>query len=568
MPVIRQGPDTTLADTLGNLGSSITNVLNPLNQVRAQNFVSEIQQRQWEIQRQQALDAANRNAADVYERSNPFNEDPASLAVSAAKIRNGQGDLGASISALKAAGTYASAQAAAGLIDAAHPEWSPAQRASAKSDILSGRKNLSEVESDFATAGLTTAKTSAALAASNAASAAASGSGMDTEAAPLAASAALTDPVAAEKLIAGQRARLGATSMPADTSQFSPAVTEETQRQLEAGQTPTLPAQIQPQKIATDTGQAVAKNVFGPHPADQPVTGGTVDASGNVVIAPPVKSGQPPAPAPPPVPGTVSVTPAPADIASSEATESGKTTAHEVAAGDVKVLDQAISESGAAQSMKAKLSQLRDLADALDTSGSGLTSRVLRTLAEYNVHPGDIGATYAAIQQIINAEIPDVRQKAGIQRLAGPAIKEEQLILGTANMPKKTLMNIIANEDAAADLQISRAQLAYQARTGQMPMSDYYKQSLALDATIKQHTDELRNQYKAIGTEKTRPPDEALPAAPAFNTGSTMDAIRALITHLTGNSAQTPPAPANNAPPPPSESTFDIQNGRLVPLRR
>ena len=200
----------------------------------------------------------------------------------------------------------------------------------------------------------------------------------------------------------------------------------------------------------------------------------------------------------------------------------------------------------------------------------------MRTLAEYNVHPGDIGATYAAIQQIINAEIPDVRQKAGIQRLAGPAIKEEQLILGTANMPKKTLMNIIANEEASADLQIQRANLAYKARTGQMPMDDYYKQSLALDATIKQHTDELRNQYKAIGTEKNQPAEvnqNMLPQAQPLNTGSAMDAIRALIAHITGNAqAQTPAQPPDQTPAPvtapPEESTFDIRNGQIVPKTR
>jgi hypothetical protein len=482
----------------------------------------------------------------------------------AAGLRSGTLNVNNYIDALTKTGNLKDNQTAAALVDADPevngPGWTDADRASVKARVLSGEP-LSVAKQQHAQERLETTKTNTAIGASDAARSAASMPGADPEAGALAASAALTDAPAAEKLIAGQRARIGATSMPADTSQFSPVVTRETQRQLEAGQTPTLPAQIAPQKIATDTGQAVAKNIFGPHPADQPITGGTVDASGNVTIAPPVKSGQPPAPAPAPVSGTVSVTPAPADVASSEATEGGKTTAHEVAAGDVKVLDQAISESGAAQSMKAKLSQLRDLTDALDTSGAGLTSRVLRTLAEYNIHPGDIGATYAAIQQIINSEIPDVRQKAGIQRLAGPAIQEEQLILGTANMPKKTLMNIIANEEAAADLQISRAQLAYQARTGQMSMADYYKQSLALDATIKQHTDELRNQYKAIGTEKTRPPEEALPQSPPLNTGSTMDAIRALIAHLTGGSAQ--PSQQNSLPP--QSPVFDIQNGKLVP---
>jgi hypothetical protein len=537
--------------------------------VRSQNLMSEMQQRAWEIQHQQTLDAANRNAADVYERTNPYNEDPASLAVSAAKIRNGQGDLNASITALKAAGGLKANQAAADMYKAAHPGLPAEELASDVAQLIRGDKTASELDAERATTQLTVAKTGGALAASDAAKAAASMPGADPEAAALAGSTALTDPTAAEKLIAAQRARIGGVAMPADTSQFSPLVTVENQRQLEAGQTPTLPAQIQPQKIATSAGLDIAKNVFGPHPADQPITGGTVDASGNVTIAPPVKPGQPPAAPPPPAPGVVSVTPAPADVGSVASTESQKTSAHEMAASDVKVLDQAVSESGAAQLMVNKLEQLKDLAESLDTGGMGLTARVLKTLADYNIHPGDIGATYAAIQQIINAEIPDVRQKAGIQRLAGPAIKEEQLILGTANMPKKTLMNIIANERAAADLQVSRAQLAYQARTGQMPMSEYYKQSLALDATVKQRTDELRNQYKAIGTEKTRPPDEVLPQSQPLNTNSALDAIRALARHFGWSTGDQAPSqtPQTQAPAPPDQQTFDIQNGKIVPLR-
>ena len=509
MPFLRQEPDNSLAETLGGLGSALGQALNPLNQIRAQDMMAQVQQRQWEIQQQRRIDASNQNAADVFRQANPFLMDDATKEAAATQIGQGKFDPSQWVSAATGLTKFRAAQAASDAI-ATDPDvqgYTPAEQASVHSLVLNGT-SLADAKTQVANERLTSAKTGAALDAGTAASSAASQPGMTPELGPLAKSAALSDPTAAEKLIAGGRARVASTELPATTSQFSPEVTAITADQSAAGQTPALPAQLQPQKIVTDVGTDVAKRTLGPGAADQPVRGGTFDpVTGTVTIAPAATPGAPPVAPTPGPPGTLTVGAAPADTASVASTEGSKTTSHEVAASDVKTLNDAVGESGAAQAMKSKLAQLKDLSDALDTSGLGLTSRVLRTLADYNVHPGDVGATYAAIQQIINSEIPDVRQKAGIQRLAGPAIKEEQLILGTANMPRSVLNNIIANEEATADLQISRAQLAYQARTGQMSMNDYYKQSLALDATIKAHTDELRNQYKAVGTVKTRPAD-------------------------------------------------------------
>ena len=49
MPFLRQEPDNSLAETLGNLGSSLGNALNPLNRIRAQDMAIQIQQRQQEV---------------------------------------------------------------------------------------------------------------------------------------------------------------------------------------------------------------------------------------------------------------------------------------------------------------------------------------------------------------------------------------------------------------------------------------------------------------------------------------------------------------------------------------
>ena len=542
MPFLRQEPDNTLGETLGNLGSALGSALNPMNQVRAQDIMAQIQQRRWEVMQQQRIDAANQNAAAVFRTANPLGMDPASLEVAATGISRGQYDPSTWVSSTTGLAKQRAAQAASDAVSS-DPDvqgYTPAERASVQSLVLNGT-SLADAKTQVANERLTAAKSSRGITAGDAAASAASKPGMPDELGPLAASAALTSPTDAEKLIAGGRARVASTELPTTTSRFSPEVSGLTADQAAAGQTPVLPAQLEPQKISGDIAADVAKRSMGPGAADQPIRGGTFDPTTNTFVpAAPAPPNAPPVVPTPGPSGTVTVAPAPPDTAAVASTEGSKTTAHEIAAGDVKVLDSAVSESGAAQSMKAKLSQLKDLSDSLDTGGLGLTSRVLRTLADYNIHPGDVGATYAAIQQLINSEIPDVRQKAGIQRLAGPAIKEEQLILGTANMPKSVLNNIIANEEASADLQISRAQLAYQARNGGMPMGEYYQKSLALDATIKQHTDELRNLYKAVGTLHTRPAD----APPVVN--NTL-----------------PVAPDGSQP----IEMWDVKNGKLVPMR-
>ena len=536
-------PDNTLAQTLGGLGANLQQAFDPMRQIQAGNILSEVQQRQWELQQKQRIDAANQNAAEVYGNANPHGQSPADLEVSKAQIRSGNFNLAPTIDALVAAGNLQARQKASALYASTHSDLPPADLASAQADLVSGRKNASEIDSDRANAKSTINKTQSVIDETNAAV---------TPAAK--AAAASGQPEVATQLDA------------ADTLFHKPPITgplEDPKVQANIDQTNILRGQA---KIPVTADMPVSSGLAAPQATAKIVQGNLADQS--KFHAPDlVRSAIPPTdpitglPIAPNTPGGFTQTAAGPDTAATISTEAAKTQAHEIAAGDVKTLDEAIGESGSAQAMKSKLSQLKDLADALDTSGAGLTSRALRTLADYNVHPGDIGATYAAIQQIINAEIPDVRQKAGIQRLAGPAIKEEQLILGTANMPKKTLMNIIANEEAAADLQISRATLAYQARTGQLPMNEYYKQSLALDATIKQHTDELRKQYKAVGTEAQQPAQTELPQAPPLTGGTVMDAIRALV------GAQSTPAVSAPAATQEPQVRWDPRTKSVVPVQ-
>jgi hypothetical protein len=242
----------------------------------------------------------------------------------------------------------------------------------------------------------------------------------------------------------------------------------------------------------------------------------------------------------------------------------------EVQASNLKQLDQALTEGQSAQQLKVKLSQLKDLADLIDAQGPVGQARVaiIKRLADAGYAAGTPGEAYVAAQQIINSEIPDVRQKAGIQRLAGPAINEERLILGTANMPPNVLRNIVANEQASADAQIQRAALANKVRYGTGPdalsMADYSNQSRDIDAQIQQNTDTLRKQLHTVASNQ--PPQVSDQPPPAPSIGSTlMDAFHAVGSLFGGGSQAAPPAPAAT-PTPDQPMQFDIKSGKLVPL--
>ena len=160
MPILRMPQDDTLGSTLGNLGQALANNLNPMNQLRGQELLQQMQQQRFDLQRQQQIDAANANAATVYQNANPHGLSDADLAATVAGIRNGTYNPTQTMDAIKAAGGYAANSAAADQLDAAASRMDARPAPSARGDILSGRKNLSEVETDFANAGIATNKSS------------------------------------------------------------------------------------------------------------------------------------------------------------------------------------------------------------------------------------------------------------------------------------------------------------------------------------------------------------------------------------------------------------------------
>jgi hypothetical protein len=170
------------------------------------------------------------------------------------------------------------------------------------------------------------------------------------------------------------------------------------------------------------------------------------------------------------------------------------------------------------------------------------------------------------MDQILNTEIPDLRKASGIQRLAGPEIQAVGKQIGSATLPPDVLNNIIANEEAVADVQIARRGNAQKAiGLGDQPMSftDYTNADNELNNSLKQRADALRTQYGAIGTEAQQPAPVAQPAAPLG--GSTvLDAIHGALGWLTGGSqsSQAPPAPDTSEPP----VMWDPKTRSVVPV--
>ena len=287
MPVIRQGPDTTLADTLGNLGSAVTNVLNPLNQVRAQNFVSEIQQRAFELHQKQVFDDANRQAADAWERNNPWNEDPATLAAHAAGIRAGQPDFKGTADALIATANQGARSAAANLFRSRHQtDMDPDAVESGAADIQAGRKNASEVETDYNTGRLK--KGEADTTGAFVTAAGAPGATVSSITGPAAAAAAARGNVegATKSVAQGQDLSTPPPSgAAADITTPEGAAAFDTASKIRqiagtgvAGQPPS--AAFVPQQEATDVNKKILESRAAVHPLDQ----GASAVSGPVVV--------------------------------------------------------------------------------------------------------------------------------------------------------------------------------------------------------------------------------------------------------------------------------------------
>ena len=441
MSFLRMEPDNSLAETLGNLGQSLGQALNPRNQLEAQSLADQIQQQRFNLQRQQQIDAANQNAATVYERANPHNLSDADLAATVAGIRNGQYNPAATIDALKAAGGYAANQAAANMIDVAHPEWSSSQRASAKADIIAGRKNLSEVETDFANAGIATNKSTATISGTNASRTAANSPNAPANAALAAEAAASGDAATAAKIIAQSNVLDQGAALPQDTPVNAPALTTLSTEQGIAGVPQTPPAQTAgPRAVADITGKTIVAQAAPRAPtaivpqvtAIDPLTGQPVTVAPGA--APPAGVFSQPAQGP--------------NTAATAASAAAETGAQNVAKARNEDVQADIDTGRSSQNLLRNIATLRQYSSLLPNDN--IIDQATASLM--NEAFSNLGVTITAGQSATNVFkaissqlIADSRKDMGIQRLAGPEIQALATMLPNPKLDSAALNAVLDN---------------------------------------------------------------------------------------------------------------------------
>ena len=624
MPVLRMPTDTTLGDTLGNLGRSLTEGFNPLNQLRAYDIQQQMWMRQQQLLQLQRENAARQAAIQQWGSVVPPDKLPQ---ISLMIYQNAPYDQIA----------RAAAQLSGNLID----------------DPAAEQKNIDYITKltgkpyDYATmgppvAGPNTAKAYDDWKVSQAGKTAAStalgtATGEQASRAPLAGMIDEDTPAAAlhnqqiyqtvygkppenglvdagpitaaankarmavqqglieqAKATGGQQARQALVSLYKDDptadaanravysvlnngAQFEAGMPvpvgpntnaaynkalgnrQETQAEAEArgkilggGVTaPTTipnPSQLPPttnpnlQPTATPAPAPAPTPAPAPAPVPAPVsTSAPAPASSNTVTS--VSVPNPSAPFAPPTPVTRQ-TPA-GTIIGQTAPEAEAATATTKARSDQ--LQQAMDEGATASRLKVKLGQLRDLSTIAQTGGAvgQFNADIAMRLAKAGYVVGDRASALKAMDQILNTEIPDLRKQAGIQRLAGPEIVAVGKQIGSANLPPDVLNNIIANEEAAADTQIQRRVNAQRTLgLGDQPMSytDFVNADNDLNNQLRAHTDALRQQYGAIGTQAQAPPTQVV--APPPSTASVGNPLSAIIQWITGGGSQAAPATA------------------------
>jgi hypothetical protein len=597
MPVLRQPADNTLAETLGNLGSSLSSALNPMNAIRSQNMMSEIQARQWELQQKQSIDAANRNAANVFYNSDlPI--DAATREITAAGLRSGSLSVNNYIDALKATGGLKAAQTASAMYAAAHPELPAEELASDQAELLAGRKTASELTAQHATTKLTTAKTDRALEASNAARAAVS-SGAPSELGSLAASEALTDPATAEKMVAGGRVR-GVTG-PLTQTQI-----DQLQADREAagysrtplGTAPTAGSQPQADAEAAAragefkrqerVGEMIAAGI---PPSGNIFPQGLPGSKTNRIGAPlPEPGAYPPSPlggAAPPVPASTqnvvipnqespSATPTPVvrSVATPDmpnAVVAGESTPEATQRTEVDKnvraqLQEAVDAGNAGIKMLALLDRLNTLNDIANiATGSGqLPGWALTKLREYHIVATNRAGILAEMQSLFNAQIPELRKDMGVKFEAGPELSAQGKMIGDPSLPAQVLKGIFARQAVIAQLSVDRRNLAqralYAGQPNPLSTADYFKEEAKIWDNLTAAQQKAIEASGGYTRENQSPP----PAPAALSSGSAMDAIRALLRHLGGAGDQPAPVQTQQTPPNATEVWDVDKNGHPI----
>jgi len=486
MPVLRLEPDNSLAETLGGLGSALGQALNPMNQIRANDMLAQMQQRQWEIAHAKALDAANQNAANVFANSDlPF--DPATKAAIAAGLRNGTLNANNYIDALKATGGMKANQDAADMYRAAHSDLPPAELSSDVAELIAGRKTASELDAQRSTTKLTTAKTDAALGAQSAVTSAVTPD-MQPETKAVVGSLALSDPTAAQTTLNKQRTLTGAGALPQGIAIDDPRITQQNVLAELGGLTPVPIAQAAPaQAIADITKQSLIEQAKPRAPTE---------------IVPPIApvnplTGQPPKPGE----AGFSQSASGPDTGATSASAAAQTSGEAVSKYANATLQGGIEEGQGAQTVLNDVNQLRYLASVMNNDGP-MNQAQNRIADEMYKRFGLTLTAGQSAREVFNNYVAALmgswRKDVGIQRLALPEIQLGQLSLPNPNMSLDALNSALDFVQARAQIsdKVGQAALRYLTDTSRpieqraneflAERNKYYAPEANPAATIKQ----------------------------------------------------------------------------------
>ena len=589
MPFLRQEPDNTLGETLGNLGSALGNALNPMNQIRANDMLAQMRQRQWEIQQQQRNDAANQNAAKVFRNANPLGMDDASKEAAAVAISQGHYDPSQWVGATTGLAKQRAAQAVSDAIDT-DPEmqnWDPADKLAAKQAAIGGTP-LPDIKKGHSDAGFTITKNNAITgAAATARKTAETMPNATPEAGPLAGAETYTDPAKAEELIS--RGRVRSTPTPTTPAELD-TLSADTQAAgygrppLGTALTPSLQP-LADADAAARGGEAERQKKVGElvgggiAPSGQFLPFGLPGSPTNPLGAPPAAAA--PAQTPPPdvvLPNSAnpSAQPTPvvrpvatpdmpaATVVGETAPEATQRTAVDTA--NRTQLQDAVDAGVAGKKMMVILDRLNTLADLASTGGSSqIPTWVDGWLRDHNLVMTDRQGILAEMKSEFNAQIPELRKDMGVKFEAGPELSAQGKMIGDPSLPAQVLKGIFARQAAIAQMGIQRRELAqralYPGQANPLSVPDYYKEEAKIYDNLGAEMQRQLKDYGAYTPQSLAPP----PPPVQLNAGSGSNAFHSLFRWLDGGQTQ----PTQTQPPPqgPTEQWDVDANGHPVRVR-
>jgi hypothetical protein len=474
MPVLRMPGDDTLGSTLGSMADAWGQAYDPMARARAAQMGQQIQLSQFDLQKQKAIDAQNANAATVYMNIPHPNDDPATVAETAAAIRAGNYNPEQWTNAATGLAKLNANRTAAGALTPGSPDtagMTPGQIADARAQVLGGA-SLPTYQSQVAGATTDIAKTAATLNASRAAGNA-TAANMPDLARALAAAQAFTSPKEALITAAGGNVAAGANATsPADLANVRANTTLFAGQPIAAG-TPVNQPDVANVRAADTAGKvtvAGAEAMARPR-SPQDISAGFVADPNNPNA--PVTYVQPGEPTPNVPPGATLTPPrAPnlgtvQDIASAEA--AGKEGGEATAKNNNVVINEAQAGGYRAQQLDTKVQRLREVLPFLNNQnpfqqvGGDLANEIQQ---EFGITIGPGQSARNVYNVMVNQLLPELKDDYGFQRVAAPEIALAQGGMPMGSLDAASLTRIVNALDASAQLNKRVAQMATQARAG------------------------------------------------------------------------------------------------------